>query len=188
MLQGHTACFKTSISKSMEDFGFIRLATHDFGKSVCAKENYLFGKRNLRYQKMFCALEKLLKQSKEVNVVLDGTFGKRIWRKQVYELCNKHKADLFLLRCICSDVNLIRKRLNNRKVNCPENEAKEFIEYEITCRNEESIFVDNIFLQIYNYKVPFLVFDTATLKIINRTLNSPKFLEDLLKKCIKGVE
>jgi predicted kinase len=50
------------------------------------------------------------------SVVLDGTFGLRRWREDLYRLCqDSYIETLVMVRCVCEDDEILQIRLNDRK-------------------------------------------------------------------------
>jgi len=124
------------------------------------------------YDKLEKSAEKLLQENRSV-IVDAGNFFK-FRRQKFYELGAKYGIDLFVIKIVCSNERLIRKRLKSRQNNYSKSIFNEAASIEIYKSSklimEDPIKDINSYSQVSNV----IEYDTATntIKLINTDNNS----------------
>lgn len=144
LMNGWTACLKTYTSRRLSNaFKIPVLETNKFGHCVGTDGMLDDRMRTARYKSVFAVANEILKQGH--SVVIDGTFNFRRWREEVYRLSsNQGIKHIVIVRCFCSDSDVIRLRISERVSNVfrPENQVSRYEDYEKTVADDETIYED----------------------------------------------
>jgi predicted kinase len=162
MMNGHPACLKSTISKKLAEQMNIQLVrTNAFGGTILPSGFSSFESRNPRYQLAFKQAEELMITG--VSLIFDGTFTHEIWRKQLYDLCEKYNYQIVIIRCISSNAEIIKNRFSRRAIS-EEQAEKDSIYFQNYIHD---VPLDNApYLDLINgKKPPIILFDSARLSV-----------------------
>lgn len=107
-MSGYICNLKSNISTALaEQLGMIRLETKQLGLISTAED------KSHRYEKLTNLLRSEL--TKERDIILDGTFGKREYRQPVYAIAEQTRVeDIVIVSCSCYDKEEIWRRIRER--------------------------------------------------------------------------
>ena len=111
MMHGYTCSLKTTISKALaENMGLDRLETKQFGKIVSQEG------KSVRYQLFAAYTQKYVDRGR--SIILDGTFGKKEYRDQIYRIAHTaNLEDVVVIHCYCDDETEVIRRIDERGKN-----------------------------------------------------------------------
>lgn len=169
MMNGYTGSLKSTMAKKLsKQMKLPLIATYRFGTTL-DKTKRANGNLRIRRYRLMCKEADYFFQNK-TPIILDACFNLKKYRKMVYSRCKQFNVkNVVLIRCICSDIDLVKLRLQNRKKlkGAPEKDCFRLANYLYSVYVDEPPFQDKIFNDI---KPSIIYFDSAKFKIIS-TLN-----------------
>ncbi len=110
---GLPATGKSTIAlKLAKRIGATLLRTDIIRKEIFSAPSYSKEEKELVYRIMFLVAKYLLRSGKRV--VIDGTFYKKAFREEVYEIARKTRSRLEILECVAPE-SVIKERMECRK-------------------------------------------------------------------------
>lgn len=192
---GEVASLKSTLSKEVaRELHTSYLATHTYGEVISKGRLSSLKKRNQRYERLFKDLDALLLQGK--NVVIDGTFIRKNWRRQLYQICANHAPlELICFECKCSDRKVQKARLAKRKtlLNSPDHHCHRFEDVlhdkKLSQKfdSQDWAFIDSLLLFdscsrefVFGFGEISLAFKHSLLRAIDRLETDKKYLKGFL--------
>jgi len=156
MMHGYLCSLKTTISTALSQrLRIPRIETKELGHIKTRKE------KGARYQLVAELAEERIKGGG--SVILDGTFGKRQFRNQVYQIAQRTRAkDVLIIRCLCDNKEEVRRRICERGIN------ESICESEWRNRAHDGLCGD----KVYNGVPSLIAVDTANYRVEAKNLNT----------------
>jgi len=156
MMHGYLCSLKTTISTALtQRLRIQRIETKELGHIKTRKE------KGARYQLVAKLAEERIKGGG--SIILDGTFGKRQFRNQVYEIAQRTLAkDVLIIRCLCDNKEEVRRRIGERGIN------ESICESEWRNRAHDGLCGD----RVYNDAPSIITVDTANYRVEAKNLNT----------------
>jgi len=123
-----------------------------FDRQKVIPEKYqrmIWKQKEIVYDELLKRVERLLK--KGINVILDGTFYKRILRDRIYSLSKRLRTPTYLIECRCSEAVIKKRVVKRRKIGDEASNVDKMQIYHVVKRAYESPLSD---------PVPIILFDT----------------------------
>jgi len=122
---GQIASGKTTIAKYISNkINGTILRTDILRKKLYPNPKYTKDENQQVYNSLFDEVEKMLKSK---NVILDATFYQEKNRERAKQIASKLNIDFKIVEVVCSNEEIIKRRIENRKDNVSKTNYKEYL-------------------------------------------------------------
>lgn len=167
--------FKTSIAHLISSsLNAIYLSPSQYGKAHDENGNIIQTRRLYRYSLLFKHLQ-LIKDF-PISIVIDGCFDFEFAKNKIYNLIDQGITKEFIfIKCISSDIDISKKRITKRNIS---NKYYDFVNPNQPMLDELYYYDYKIDSYIKKNKIPFIIYDSCSNKIISKTNTSNFFLKN----------
>jgi len=177
-MNGYTACLKTYTARRLSNLLRVPLVeTNKLGPCTDGSGALDLEARKLRYERAVRLTYDYLHLG--MSLVVDGTFGRKIWRQDLYGCCVRAGVRRVLaVRCFCTNEDVIEARIVDRQENDyrPENEAALLANYHTTRTEEEPIRGESL---PWDAPLPIVEFDTERFEVEVHTASEDSLAADV---------